>query len=453
MIIKPTIRERRGSIIYDTGDIKLSVQQSQGFKPIEKVSDMPEPAKERSQTPEITDHSHGYVWRKSETPPLFALSTPINDIQPNSTSANTDKKWRSAIPVKESRQKSWSPRNTSTKTENSLIRSPRSSPINTDEVTRMNKSVIRSPRSSPTNTDEVTRMNKSARKSPRSSPINTDEVTRMNKSVSRSPRSSPTNTDEVTRMNKSARKSPRSSPINTDEVTKMNKSVSRSPRSSPTNTDELRMKKLARRSPRSSPINMDYQTTTNKSASRSPRSSPVNTDELMKRSPREYDKNFSSNASSVTYKRGRSVTPSSRKNRSPYGSLNEAFTIEAETSGFYSQDADVSINGMKVTPATKLLGEIAFQLDRKILNYVFRANKNKRRFYGYLITNIPEKIRRETTIDEIGLVDVEKKIILDYRYKYIIQTLTPLGYKIDFHPDFCADMASISIFLSSASTS
>ena len=49
--------------------------------------------------------------------------------------------------------------------------------------------------------------------------------------------------------------------------------------------------------------------------------------------------------------------------------------------------------------AKRLIGEVAFQLDRRILTHIFGghdSNMRRKRFYGYIIKNIPEMILRES---------------------------------------------------------
>lgn len=83
--------------------------------------------------------------------------------------------------------------------------------------------------------------------------------------------------------------------------------------------------------------------------------------------------------------------------------------------------------------AERLLGEIAYQLDRRILSYVFPSNK---RFYGYNVTNIPSKIIEVTTNLVTGRVDEDYRLHVIRRYDDIKDTLSQLGYKITLHPQF-----------------
>ncbi|KAJ0000332.1 hypothetical protein NQD34_012174 [Periophthalmus magnuspinnatus] len=80
-----------------------------------------------------------------------------------------------------------------------------------------------------------------------------------------------------------------------------------------------------------------------------------------------------------------------------------------------------------------MLGEIAYQLDRRILSYIFQSNK---RFYGYNLINIPSKIIDVSTHPLTGKVDEEYRLHLNKRYEKIKETLSSNGYKITLHPQF-----------------
>lgn len=143
-----------------------------------------------------------------------------------------------------------------------------------------------------------------------------------------------------------------------------------------------------------------------------------------------------------------SVTPTCIKTRSQIENSNIDKEYHKRSAEFkesllnLSSKSDLSI---KLKPTTRLIGEICFQLDRKILNFVFRLNaenKKRRRFYGYIIQNIVEKINRECTDKNNEFVDDNKKHMLQCRYLYVLKILKPLGYNVTFHPDFCADMVS-----------
>ena len=81
---------------------------------------------------------------------------------------------------------------------------------------------------------------------------------------------------------------------------------------------------------------------------------------------------------------------------------------------------------------SRLLGEIAFQLDKRILSFVLNGKFNKqckyKSFYGYNVVNLQQRIvERET--GEL------KEVMLD-RYRFLMQTLHSLGYEFPHHSNF-----------------
>ena len=104
-------------------------------------------------------------------------------------------------------------------------------------------------------------------------------------------------------------------------------------------------------------------------------------------------------------------------------------------------------NNKKIPTTKRLIGEVAFQLDRRILNYVFASglhqnNQDHRRFYGYIIQNIPEKINRESLVRYTGEIDYQKRAALNYRYQYILKALRPLGYDVSLHSEMSIDLVN-----------
>ncbi|XP_041844772.1 speriolin-like protein [Melanotaenia boesemani] len=81
----------------------------------------------------------------------------------------------------------------------------------------------------------------------------------------------------------------------------------------------------------------------------------------------------------------------------------------------------------------KLLGEIAFQLDRRILSHIFQACE---RFYGFSVLRIPEKIIDVSTHPLTGKVDKGYQLYLTERYEDLMDKLSQLGYKQALHPLF-----------------
>ncbi|XP_007537978.1 speriolin-like protein isoform X2 [Erinaceus europaeus] len=81
----------------------------------------------------------------------------------------------------------------------------------------------------------------------------------------------------------------------------------------------------------------------------------------------------------------------------------------------------------------RIVGEIAFQLDRRILAYVFPGVT---RLYGFTVSNIPEKIRQTSIKSLDGAVDEKKLRELTQRYLALTARLEKLGYNREVHPVF-----------------
>uniref|UniRef100_A0A8C5NV83 Spermatogenesis and centriole associated 1 like n=1 Tax=Jaculus jaculus TaxID=51337 RepID=A0A8C5NV83_JACJA len=81
----------------------------------------------------------------------------------------------------------------------------------------------------------------------------------------------------------------------------------------------------------------------------------------------------------------------------------------------------------------RIVGEIAFQLDRRILAYVFPGVT---RLYGFTVSNIPEKIKQTSIKSLDGSVDEKKLRELTHRYLTLTARLEKLGYSREVHPVF-----------------
>ncbi|XP_036625289.1 speriolin-like protein isoform X2 [Trichosurus vulpecula] len=81
----------------------------------------------------------------------------------------------------------------------------------------------------------------------------------------------------------------------------------------------------------------------------------------------------------------------------------------------------------------RIVGEIAFQLDRRILAYVFPGVT---RLYGFTVSNIPEKIKQTSIKSLDGSVDEKKLRDLTHRYLTLTTRLEKLGYNREVHPVF-----------------
>lgn len=80
-----------------------------------------------------------------------------------------------------------------------------------------------------------------------------------------------------------------------------------------------------------------------------------------------------------------------------------------------------------------MIGEIAFQLDRRILFHVFPGST---RLYGYTVSNITDKIMQCSRKPLDGSLDDEKQKEMSHRYLSLMCQLQKLGYHRDVHPIF-----------------
>ncbi|KAF6101213.1 spermatogenesis and centriole associated 1 [Phyllostomus discolor] len=79
----------------------------------------------------------------------------------------------------------------------------------------------------------------------------------------------------------------------------------------------------------------------------------------------------------------------------------------------------------------RLVGEIAFQLDRRILSSIF---PERVRLYGFTVSNIPEKIIQASLNPSNHKLDEELCQTLTQRYVSIMNRLHSLGYNGRVHP-------------------
>ncbi|XP_071771964.1 speriolin-like protein [Centroberyx gerrardi] len=85
------------------------------------------------------------------------------------------------------------------------------------------------------------------------------------------------------------------------------------------------------------------------------------------------------------------------------------------------------------TDPERLLGEIAFQLDRRILSHVFQSQN---RLYGFTVLNIPDKIIQVSTHPLTGKVDEGYRLQLSQRFAGLMEGLNQFGYSATLHPPF-----------------
>ncbi|XP_045901261.1 uncharacterized protein LOC123968493 isoform X2 [Micropterus dolomieu] len=105
-------------------------------------------------------------------------------------------------------------------------------------------------------------------------------------------------------------------------------------------------------------------------------------------------------------------------------------TDTSEKAEFQSCQADIPL---EVKGPDRLLGEIAYQLDRRILSHIFQGQK---RLYGFTLLNIPDKIIEVTTHPLTGKVDEGYRLLLTQRHADLMDRLNQLGYKTLLHPHF-----------------
>ncbi|XP_036596975.1 speriolin [Trichosurus vulpecula] len=79
----------------------------------------------------------------------------------------------------------------------------------------------------------------------------------------------------------------------------------------------------------------------------------------------------------------------------------------------------------------RLVGEIAFQLDRRILSHIF---PERVRLYGFTVSNIPEKIIQASLNTKNHKLDEELCQTLTQRYVSVMNQLQNLGYNGRVHP-------------------
>ncbi|XP_056374597.1 uncharacterized protein LOC130272744 isoform X2 [Hyla sarda] len=88
----------------------------------------------------------------------------------------------------------------------------------------------------------------------------------------------------------------------------------------------------------------------------------------------------------------------------------------------------------------RIIGEIAFQLDRRILTCIF---PDQGRLYGVTVANIPQKIIEASTDCITGRVDEKKQAEMMQRYVDTMSTLQECGYDTALHPAFSENVVNV----------
>ncbi|XP_053250978.1 speriolin isoform X1 [Podarcis raffonei] len=101
-------------------------------------------------------------------------------------------------------------------------------------------------------------------------------------------------------------------------------------------------------------------------------------------------------------------------------------STKQETDMKTSSDA----KGKETSKQERIVGEIAFQLDRRILSSIF---PDRARLYGFTVRNIPEKVAQSGADPFLQLTTEQASTIME-RYNNIMDRLKQLGYDPSVHP-------------------
>ncbi|XP_033011940.1 speriolin-like isoform X1 [Lacerta agilis] len=101
-------------------------------------------------------------------------------------------------------------------------------------------------------------------------------------------------------------------------------------------------------------------------------------------------------------------------------------SIKQETDMKTSSEA----KGKETSKQERIVGEIAFQLDRRILSSIF---PDRVRLYGFTVRNIPEKVAQSGADPFLQLTTEQASTIME-RYNHIMDRLKQLGYDPSVHP-------------------
>ncbi|KAM6456065.1 speriolin-like, partial [Liasis olivaceus] len=107
------------------------------------------------------------------------------------------------------------------------------------------------------------------------------------------------------------------------------------------------------------------------------------------------------------------------------GSAQQEGAVESSSSSGGGDDKAKEANRQE-----RIVGEIAFQLDRRILSSIF---PDRVRLYGFTVRNIPEKIAQREKDPFLQLSPEQSDVIMEC-YSNVMASLKPLGYDPDVHP-------------------
>ncbi|ETE57797.1 Speriolin, partial [Ophiophagus hannah] len=99
--------------------------------------------------------------------------------------------------------------------------------------------------------------------------------------------------------------------------------------------------------------------------------------------------------------------------------------------------ADQALGG-EANKQERIVGEVAFQLDRRILSSIF---PDRLRLYGFTVRNIPEKISQREKDPFLQLSPEQSEAIME-RYNSIMDSLKLLGYDPRVHPSLTERMVN-----------
>ncbi|XP_072458760.1 speriolin [Notamacropus eugenii] len=132
----------------------------------------------------------------------------------------------------------------------------------------------------------------------------------------------------------------------------------------------------------------------------------------------------------------RSTIPSSSGNnvrgpRSSEPTKKNVLEMERKMAHWKSSKLNETPRDPKQVTWERLVGEIAFQLDRRILSNIF---PERVRLYGFTVSNIPEKIIQASLKTSDHKLDEELCQTLTQRYVSVMNRLQSLGYNAQVHP-------------------